>query len=168
MSYISPQDLLKKMIDAEESKVKLSTQQTLFHHHDPKHGICDSPHGLGRHAGADDVEAIEPGLGRDRLVAAALGQAVFADGQFEGLGHLAPLGDGSDRQADLVLAGQGAALALGRHDDAREVALGGGQHPGACGRAPWPAPCRGEHIPEKRGRFSDQDRLTSKGIEPFR
>ncbi len=30
MSYISPQDLLKKMIDAGESKVKLSTQQTLI------------------------------------------------------------------------------------------------------------------------------------------
>ena len=127
MSYISPQDLFKKMIDAEESKVKLSTQQTLFHDHDPKHRICDSPHGLGRHAGANDVEAIEPGLSRDRLVAAALGQAVIGDGQFEGLGHLAPLEDGSDRQADLGLAGQGAALAPGRHDDAREVALGGGQ-----------------------------------------
>ncbi len=79
-------------------------------------------HGLLRQVGADDIEAVEPGLGFDGLAAALVGEAVainsWGDGALEVLGHLVLVDDGTDFEADCGLAAQGAAFAPCRQDDA--------------------------------------------------
>ncbi|MYG28233.1 MAG: hypothetical protein F4213_19800 [Boseongicola sp. SB0677_bin_26] len=47
------------------------------------------PHGLRSQAGADHVDAVEPGLGGDPVLAAAPGDAVVGDVDLEMLAHLA-------------------------------------------------------------------------------
>src|SRR5260370_6962069 len=67
------------------------------------HDIAGSERGL-LEIGADDVEAIEFGLGLDATGVAGEGEAVVGDGQGEVLGHLVPMEHRTAAQPDLLCA----------------------------------------------------------------
>ena len=81
---------------------------------------------LLRHVGADDIDAVEPGLGGDRVVGAAVGEARVGDDDLEVLAHLVLVEHGSHRKADLGPAAERRALAQDRLADAAQVPLGRG------------------------------------------
>lgn len=56
---------------------------------------------VGRHAGADHVQAVEPGLGGDGVLKAPPGQAAVSDVDGDVLGHLVRVEHGADQEADL-------------------------------------------------------------------
>ena len=56
---------------------------------------------LSRHAGADDIDAVELGLGRDLIGLAGPAEVSVADVEGEVLGHLPGIHDFANRQADL-------------------------------------------------------------------
>jgi hypothetical protein len=58
---------------------------------------------VARQAAADHVDAVERGLGGDRLGLAREGEARIGDGELEVLGHMATVDDGAYLEADLVL-----------------------------------------------------------------
>jgi hypothetical protein len=75
--------------------------------------------------GADDVDAVGGGLGRDAGLVTLPGDAVAGDAEDEVLGDLALADDLPGPQPDLVLAGELAGLDLG--GDLAQVLFGGGQ-----------------------------------------
>ena len=56
---------------------------------------------LGRHGGPDDIDAIEPGFGRDLRGLAGKGEVAIADIEGEVFGHLLGVHHFANRQADL-------------------------------------------------------------------
>src|SRR3972149_1877762 len=77
---------------------------------------------LGGHARAQDVEPVEGGLGGDRGLLARVAEGALADRELEVLGHLRPIEDPPDPQADRRRAPEAAPLDL--VDDALELPLG--------------------------------------------
>ena len=78
---------------------------------------------------------IESRFGVDGLGLARIGEGRLGDGDLEVLGHLVLVDDLAHLEADLGLAAQGAALALGGRGDARQATLGSGQQILALARA---------------------------------
>ena len=91
----------------------------------------------GGAGGADDVEAVERGLGGDLLVLAGVGEGAVGDLELEVLGHLVAVDDLADARADR--AGVGGAQRPARPVDHRldlfQLGLGGGQQLAALARA---------------------------------
>ena len=79
------------------------------------------------HTGADDTEAVEPGLLDDVFVIALEVEAVFGDLHVEVPGHLVFGNDLADAQADPVASGEAAFVAPGCGADCVEVAFDGPQ-----------------------------------------
>ena len=78
-----------------------------------------------RHTGADDVEAVEPGLAQDAVGLAAVGKAVLGDGEIEVLRHLVGIDYRPHREPDLGLAPERPMAPTDLACDARQIALGG-------------------------------------------
>ena len=88
------------------------------------HGV-GRPEFVGRHAGADHVEAVQGRLGVDAGLVAAVGEVALLDGEFEMLADLELGDDLADLEADAGGAAQGPPDALGGGDDRVEQFLGG-------------------------------------------
>ena len=91
--------------------------------------------GLGRHGGAQDIEAVERRLGGDGGVIADKRKIVVADGDAEVLGDLAAAEHGTDRLADGGSARERLASAANAGLDALELPLGGGEQFASLARA---------------------------------
>jgi hypothetical protein len=91
--------------------------------------------GLGRHGGAQDIEAVERRLGGDGGVIAGKRKIVVADGDAEVLGELAAAEHGTDRLADDGGARERLAGAANAGLDALELPLGGGEQLASLARA---------------------------------
>ena len=81
--------------------------------------------GVGGDGGADDVDAVQGGLGVDLAGSAGDGQGGVGDGDLEVFGHLVGVDDLADSEADLVRAGQPAGGDRGV--DGGQQGLGGGE-----------------------------------------
>ena len=88
------------------------------------HGV-GRPELVGRHAGADHVEAVQGRLGVDAGLVAAVGEVALLDGEFEMLADLELGDDLANSEADAGGAAQGPLGALGGGDDRVEQFLGG-------------------------------------------
>ncbi len=81
----------------------------------------------GGQAGAHHVQAVQRGLGLDRLGLARVAQRRLGDRELEVLGHVEVPDHAPHAQGDGVPAAQRAARALGGRRDLGQIGLGGGQ-----------------------------------------
>jgi len=79
---------------------------------------------LGRHAGSDHIDAIQPRLCRDLIEPSMPREMTVADRDDEVFGHLSFVEDRADRQANLGSVTQGGVLAADLRFDPGQIAFG--------------------------------------------